>query len=960
MRITTLQWTVGMLCALMGAMMLIVPHRFEAPTYAAFLPLLLWWGVAFLLTGIGLLAAAVLAPLRWLAVVAHLSAGVMLLMVARGFASNGIWVRSLDYGILGLGTTLAPFLPQGGTSGARAYGRDLLALLLGVGAMLTGLAIFTVPTQFDEPFYDLVRVHLPWYGVAFIVIGLALVYVQVRPQLPRALAWVVYLSAGGTFLAFMAKTAVPLGYWTGIAFLGGFGILLALLPWLDPVLQRIKPTSLRIRLALAMIIAVAVPLVVAVTIVTDRAERSATAQALTLQQTIAATLADDISRYLTSHRAAAAALAKVINLSRMTPAQKEALLRTFGEEYPDVFSFATYDDRGHLIARGDSYAREFIGGEPVFEKSLQTNTVALAVEVVPISNQLFFEFGAPLRGPGNAWSGLLVLSAESTRVVAALDKGAGAGGLAYMVDGQGRVLVHRDASLNGSFQDVSDAPPVRALLSGTDAEGVTRYRGRSGEQLAGYARIGRIGWGVVVERPLAVALAGTHAGREIAFILLLLMTGGAAVGGTIAAGVLARPLEALARGAKRLGEDDAPMALPDSNIAEVRDLSATFGEMRARLAARTEERARAYEALREREARIRSIMDSTSDGFIFVGRDGRIRSANQRAAAMLPLQAAWGAGEDFSRVLPEHGVRPAERELVLTTLRSLLEGREPTGQGDLELLGGQRVLHWDAQPAKDDSGAMVGLTFTLHDVTREREVSRMKSDFVSFVTHQLRTPLAGIKWLLELAAGTQDRGEVQDYIQDAREANERLVTLVNDLLDISRLESGRLAISPEELDIVKMTQNVLEELSPLIKEKGHRLSLNGVSEIPPVVADPQLLRQVILNLVSNAIKYTPPPGEIALKMRPENGSVEWAIQDNGIGIPKDALPRLFEKFYRADNVHKIETEGTGLGLYLVRLIVERLGGRIWCESEEGKGSIFLFTVPLSGGHETWTLPASGS
>jgi signal transduction histidine kinase len=136
--------------------------------------------------------------------------------------------------------------------------------------------------------------------------------------------------------------------------------------------------------------------------------------------------------------------------------------------------------------------------------------------------------------------------------------------------------------------------------------------------------------------------------------------------------------------------------------------------------------------------------------------------------------------------------------------------------------------------------------------------------------------------------------------------------------------------------------------------------LSGFEEVPPVVADPQLVRQVILNLLSNAIKYTPPRGEIALQVGQENGCIRWAVRDTGIGIPKDAQPRLFEKFYRADNVHKVETEGTGLGLYLVRLIVERCGGEIWCQSEEGRGATFQFTVPLQGGPTEWRRGPSGS
>jgi two-component system phosphate regulon sensor histidine kinase PhoR len=185
----------------------------------------------------------------------------------------------------------------------------------------------------------------------------------------------------------------------------------------------------------------------------------------------------------------------------------------------------------------------------------------------------------------------------------------------------------------------------------------------------------------------------------------------------------------------------------------------------------------------------------------------------------------------------------------------------------------------------------------------------------------------------------------RSYVQDAREANERLIRLVNDLLNVSRLESGKLQVVPRPTDLGALTARVVEELSGLVREKHHRLSVTG--DAPPVMVDPQLFREVILNLVSNAIKYTLPGGDIAIRMEPGDDGVCWAIRDSGIGIPKDAQERLFEKFYRAENVLTVETEGTGLGLYLVRLIVEQFGGRIWCESDEGKGSTFAFTVPAA-------------
>jgi two-component system phosphate regulon sensor histidine kinase PhoR len=138
---------------------------------------------------------------------------------------------------------------------------------------------------------------------------------------------------------------------------------------------------------------------------------------------------------------------------------------------------------------------------------------------------------------------------------------------------------------------------------------------------------------------------------------------------------------------------------------------------------------------------------------------------------------------------------------------------------------------------------------------------------------------------------------------------------------------------------------VIEETGGLVRAKNHRLSVSGSGSNPAALADPQLLRQVIMNLVSNAIKYTPAGGEIAIEMRREGAVAQWSVRDTGIGVPAASRERLFEKFYRADNAVAIETEGTGLGLYLVRLIVERFGGHVWCESEEGRGSTFAFTVP---------------
>jgi PAS domain S-box-containing protein len=380
-----------------------------------------------------------------------------------------------------------------------------------------------------------------------------------------------------------------------------------------------------------------------------------------------------------------------------------------------------------------------------------------------------------------------------------------------------------------------------------------------------------------------------------------------------------------------------------------------FGETETRLLASYAdqlatalENAGLYEETQTQRVRLAQIFDSTSDGILLVSREGEIQAANRQAGELLGFDASAVIGVRLSELAS--GRRAAsEPDHVFDDLATILKTPDQGGEGDLELKRGGRTVHWAGRPIKDPAGATVGFTLTLHDVTHERQVSQMKTDFVSFVTHQLRTPLAGIKWMLELAAQAPHvPAEAGSYVEDARTAAERLIGLVNDLLDISRLESGKLTVTLQPTSLGKLTRSCVDDLGALIRDKGLRFSTFGLDDAPMVLAEPQLLRQVIVNLASNALKYTPSGGDISIRLEPDGErTARWTITDSGIGIPKTALGRLFEKFYRADNVHTVETEGTGLGLYLVRLIIERLAGEVWCESEEGRGSAFIFTLPIS-------------
>lgn len=249
-----------------------------------------------------------------------------------------------------------------------------------------------------------------------------------------------------------------------------------------------------------------------------------------------------------------------------------------------------------------------------------------------------------------------------------------------------------------------------------------------------------------------------------------------------------------------------------------------------------------------------------------------------------------------------------------------------------------------------------------------RELERMKTDFVSIASHQLRTPLTAINWYVEMLlsgdAGqlTQDQ---RSYLQEIEISTKRMVTLVNDLLNVSRIETGRLKIEPVSIDIVAFAKDVIHELMPWAQAKSCSIKLNVSQEsLPYIPIDASLMRQVIDNLLTNAIRYSSPLKEcdIALTLTLQNegiapeandpfvpsSSLIIAVSDKGIGIPQESQPRIFEKFFRADNAATTEVRGSGLGLYLAKMIVEASGGKIWFESQEGEGATFYVAIPMQG------------
>lgn len=232
---------------------------------------------------------------------------------------------------------------------------------------------------------------------------------------------------------------------------------------------------------------------------------------------------------------------------------------------------------------------------------------------------------------------------------------------------------------------------------------------------------------------------------------------------------------------------------------------------------------------------------------------------------------------------------------------------------------------------------------------RIAEASRMKTEFIGVVSHQLRSPLTNLKYSLEvLISGKlgKTREKELEYFKILEENTQRMGDLINNLLTASRIETGKLPLEKERLSLEDLTKEVILKFKPLAEDSNVNIEFRAPKNLPKVLADPFWLRQAVENLLDNAIRYIKKKGEVKIRIQRRKKKIYFEIQDTGVGIPKEEQKFIFQKFFRSANVLKHQTHGSGLGLYISKRILELLGGEIGFSSQENKGSIFFFTLPI--------------
>lgn len=354
--------------------------------------------------------------------------------------------------------------------------------------------------------------------------------------------------------------------------------------------------------------------------------------------------------------------------------------------------------------------------------------------------------------------------------------------------------------------------------------------------------------------------------------------------------------------------------------------------------------------------KIDAILHSIGDGVFVVDKDLKITIYNDISAKLSGFGVEEAIGKRYDRVLKF--IFEDDGQVNDSFIKQAIKTGEIQEMANHTLLirkdGSRLPVADSAAPIRNTHGKIIGCVVVFRDVTKEREVDKMKTEFVSVASHQLRTPLTAIRWTLEeLAGGELGRlnDQQQDYVNQSLESSERMMNLVNDLLNVSRLETGRLSVEPKPTDLAELVGGVIREYQPVAKAKKCRIIFNtSKPKLKKINIDSSLIRQVVTNFISNGVKYSPVAKDsvVSVSLSANKQEVIFSVKDSGVGIPKTAQSRIFEKFFRADNVVKMETEGSGLGLYISKMIIEISGGRLWFESQEGKGSTFYFSLPLSG------------
>jgi two-component system, OmpR family, phosphate regulon sensor histidine kinase PhoR len=395
---------------------------------------------------------------------------------------------------------------------------------------------------------------------------------------------------------------------------------------------------------------------------------------------------------------------------------------------------------------------------------------------------------------------------------------------------------------------------------------------------------------------------------------------------------LTQPLHEMMQAIRKLARGEFGKKVRSEGHDEVADLASLFNQL-------VRDWENKFGTISQEHAQLTGILANMVEGVMVLDRHGIILMINTAFERMFQLKSRDVVGRLSLEVLRHYP--------LMELIKTVLDTRASHSEEIVVETPQELFLHVQASVAVNWADQELCAVLVFHDITEIKRLERVRKDFVANVSHELRTPLTSIKGYIEalLDGAKDDPKQCLQFLQILRNHSDRLNNIISDLLVLSQIESGRYERKREEVRITEMLEKATAILKPMAEKKSQRLSTVISQEVQPLYGDPEKLTQAVVNLLDNAIKYTPEGGEIAVEAKMIPDAIVVIVSDTGMGISRKELLRIFERFYRVDPARSRELGGTGLGLSIVKHIVEAHGGNVSVESQPGKGSQFVLTFP---------------
>ncbi len=666
-----------------------------------------------------------------------------------------------------------------------------------------------------------------------------------------------------------------------------------------------------------------------------RVQRGIQDSVLELQTKLAEKLAEKVDAYFKDSNDnisfALASLEKPMDWD-----QKQQLLRSLIETHSDIIEISMVSPRGQELLKvynpDLSSRKELVSRakEPAFLEFLRARRRVLSIgrqDGEPVA-----VFYYPMTA---AVTARLELSLKELGQSIAAER-VGGTGFAVMTDDRGRPLLYPAQKLSAADAAAFPKLSIVAAALESNSEGSTEFAGREGRMVGAYHPVYSTGGAVIILQPRADAYRAAIAMKRAAAWAIFLVVLLCAAASTLLARQLTKPLLALSSAAEAVSRGDFDAKVDVRTRDELQHLADTFNRMTAQLRRYSELQ---VDRLVAEQRKTAAILFSIGDGILMIDGQKRIQLANPRAVEALGLErSAVLEGHEAPAVLPSGTLRDA--------VLAAAENPEWDLSKDLDLSTEQhhRYVRVASRPVVTPKGERLGVLIALRDITLERELEKMKEDFLHYITHDLRNPLGSAMGFLDvLLKGTAGvlNPDQQSIVSSVKRSTSRLMGLVNNILDIAKMDAGGIRLQLKTVSLAGIAGRSISILESLAKARKIDVQLAATEEFS-LEADGDLLERVFTNLLGNAIKYTPEAGLITVSLVDEGTHIKACVADTGEGIPKDYLERIFNKF---EQVQGQRRGGTGLGLTIARFFVESHLGRIWVESELGKGSQFYFTIP---------------